>query len=635
MTKIDLKKALALFIACALIVLLINFVVLIAGRADAKDNEKWVTHTHEVIQLSQQLFIQIQNAETGQRGFLLTEDNSYLTPYLIGIDRIQELLRTLQNKTKDNPSQQTRLLNLSTLIDAKLRELKRTIDLANNNEKASALRLVRSDLGQSLMLQIRQLLDEFNSEEQALLAVRKENHAFSKNRQFFGVMFAEFLLLIVVLTSIFVLNRRVIIPIRQLTKAAQHYDNAKKADFSIPPSTLEIEKLSSTLRNMAHNVSTYVAALTESKQKSEELANVKSTFLANMSHEIRTPLNGIYGTLQLIGNEAQTPKSTQLIERAMYSVKSLNAIVNDVLDISKIEKGKLNIEETTFNMNELIELSLTDVAIHAHNKGISFTLNNNVENPFWLGDPLRIKQVIDNLVSNALKFTHSGNVYFSIEDNNDSSGITLIVKDTGIGMTQSEQQRLFRRFEQADSTITRRFGGTGLGMAITHQLVTLMRGTIKVESTFGEGSSFTVSIPLTRATDPVNTIENEQEEHVSLDDKSVLIVEDNDINRLVISEAIEALGTTPTQAENGAEGVNQFKKKAFDIVLMDIQMPVLDGIEACKLMKKDNSKIPVVALTANVMADDKAIYTATGFDAVLEKPLDLNALNSTLRQLVT
>ena len=635
MTKIDLKKALAFFIACASIVLLINFVVLIAGRADAKDNEKWVTHTHEVIQLSQQLFIQIQNAETGQRGFLLTEDNSYLTPYLIGIDRIQELLRTLQNKTKDNPSQQTRLLNLSTLIDAKLRELKRTIDLANNNEKAAALRLVRSDLGQSLMQQIRQLLDEFNSEEQALLAVRTENHAFSKNRHFFGVMFAEFLLLIVVLTSIFVLNRRVIEPIRQLTKAAQHYNNAKKVDFSIPPSTSEIEKLSSTLRNMAHNVSTYIGALTESKQKSEELANVKSTFLANMSHEIRTPLNGIYGTLQLIGNEAQTPKSAQLIERAMYSVKSLNAIVNDVLDISKIEKGKLNIEETTFNMNELIELSLTDVAIQAHNKSISFTLNNNVENPFWLGDPVRIKQVIDNLVSNALKFTHSGNVYFSIEENNDSSGITLTVKDTGIGMTQSEQQHLFQRFEQADSTITRRFGGTGLGMAITHQLVTLMRGTIKVESTFGEGSSFTVSIPLTRATDPVNTIENEREVHVSLDDKSVLIVEDNDINRLVISEAIEALGTTPTQAENGAEGFNQFKKKHFDIVLMDIQMPVLDGIEACKLMKKDNSKIPVVALTANVMADDKAIYTATGFDAVLEKPLDLNALNSTLRQLVT
>lgn len=635
MTKIDLKKALAFFIACASIVLLINFVVLIAGRADAKDNEKWVTHTHEVIQLSQQLFIQIQNAETGQRGFLLTEDNSYLTPYLIGIDRIQELLRTLQNKTKDNPSQQTRLLNLSTLIDAKLRELKRTIDLANNNEKAAALRLVRSDLGQSLMQQIRQLLDEFNSEEQALLAVRTENHAFSKNRHFFGVMFAEFLLLIVVLTSIFVLNRRVIEPIRQLTKAAQHYNNAKKVDFSIPPSTSEIEKLSSTLRNMAHNVSTYIGALTESKQKSEELANVKSTFLANMSHEIRTPLNGIYGTLQLIGNEEQPPKSTQLIERAMYSVKSLNAIVNDILDISKIEKGKLIIEETTFNMNELIELSLSDVAIRAHNKGISFTQSNNVSPPFWLGDPVRLKQVIDNLVSNALKFTQSGEVYFNIEDNADSSGITLTVKDTGIGMTQSEQQHLFQRFEQADSTITRRFGGTGLGMAITHQLVTLMRGTIKVESTFGEGSSFTVSIPLTRSTDPVNTIENEREVHVSLDDKSVLIVEDNDINRLVISEAIEALGTTPTQAENGAEGFNQFKKKHFDIVLMDIQMPILDGIEACKLMKKDNSKIPVVALTANVMADDEAIYTATGFDAVLQKPLDLKALNSTLRQLVT
>ena len=634
MTKIDLQKTLICFIACATFVLLINAFVFATGRLEARDDEKWVTHTHEVIQMAQELFIQIQNTETGQRGFLLTQDNSYLTPYFLGIDRVNELLDVLRKKTYDNPSQQSRLQNLSTVVNSKFRELKRTIDLTSNNNKSEAMRIVKSDLGQSLMQQIREVVDNFVQEEKSLLAVRKQAYTSSKKQHLASIVFAQGLLFIVIMISIFVLNLRVIKPIRELTDAAECYDNNKKTDFSISPATREIETLSNTLRKMAHNVSTYVGALTESKQKSENLASVKSTFLANMSHEIRTPLNGIYGILQLIENEKQSSKSTKLIERAMYSVKSLNAIVNDVLDVSKMEHGKLDIEETTFNIRELMELSLSDVSTQAHNKGLKFTFIDNVKNPFLLGDPVRIKQIIDNLLSNALKFTHRGEVSLSIEQSVSPSGIRLIVKDTGIGMTKPEKERLFKRFEQADSSITRRFGGTGLGMAITQQLVALMQGTIEVKSDFGEGSTFTVHIPLMISESHSDAAVAAPSERVNLEEKSVLIVEDNDINRLVISEAIEELGTKPTQAENGAEGFQQFKRKRYDVVLMDIQMPILDGIEACKMMKKDNADVPVVALTANVMAEDKAMYTATGFDAVLEKPLNLDALNETLKKVV-
>lgn len=374
--------------------------------------------------------------------------------------------------------------------------------------------------------------------------------------------------------------------------------------------------------------------LAKATEQAEQANKAKSKFLANMSHEIRTPLNGIYGALQIIQKEISTEQGKELLDKALYSTKNLNVIINDILDFSKIEAGKLELENTEFDLAELIEHLNSELFEMADQKGIVFNLSNFVEHLSWQGDPTKVRQILLNLGSNAIKFTEQGSVTLSVSYDEPKRCLIFIIKDTGIGIEKNQQQRLFQRFEQADSDTTRKFGGTGLGLSITHSLVTLMKGEITVESDIGVGTSITVKLPLQKAATQMEEQKSLNADEIKFDGKTILIAEDNEINRMVVEAMLE-----PTQAKllfavNGLEAIEAHKVHSPDVILMDIQMPKMDGIEACRHIKSNDSITPIIALTANAMTEDIQKYQREGFDGHLAKPVELDMLLERLQQVL-
>ena len=362
---------------------------------------------------------------------------------------------------------------------------------------------------------------------------------------------------------------------------------------------------------------------------------VKSEFLANMSHEIRTPMNGILGTLQLLLKSALSEKHNELVSNALSSSRSLLAILNDILDFSKLEAGKVAIETAPFSVKVLVNQVLRNQARAAKSKEL--TLTCDFEADFWQfreGDSTRIKQVLENVVSNAIKFTSEGAItvhVFALNKDN----VCIEVTDTGIGLSQEQMNRLFNRFEQADSSTTRKYGGTGLGLSISKQLVDLMRGEITVTSELQKGSTFKIMLPLKAVSaDKVNEKEEVHADLPDLQDFKILVAEDNQVNRLVIGAMLTPTGASISFAENGLEATQMASSQHYDLILMDIQMPEMDGVQACQIIKQQLPKLPIVALTANVMEQDVKMYLGSGFTAHLGKPIEIDALMTLLKRLL-
>ncbi|WP_416885516.1 PAS domain S-box protein [Marinospirillum sp.] len=394
--------------------------------------------------------------------------------------------------------------------------------------------------------------------------------------------------------------------------------------------------------------------LQQAKAEAEAASRAKSEFLANMSHEIRTPMNGILGMSELGLQETDLEKMRHQLVRVNQSGRLLLGIINDILDFSKIEAGKLELDPHPFQLDQLREELTSLLKDLAENKNLAFNVHcqylsmcQSVSQcqtaaqcqksctAFLYGDLQRLRQVLTNLISNAIKFTESGEVCLMLTL--DKTGLECAVKDTGIGMTLEQQARLFHAFTQADTSITRKHGGTGLGLVISERLVRLMGGgDIQIHSQFGVGSTFSFRVPLRFCTPEEQTQllmqqQKNTSEYQALSGR-VLLVEDNEINQEVTGAMLTQLGVTYAIAANGQVAVEKAQQEAFDLILMDIQMPVMDGYQATQKMRELDQTAPIIALTAAAMIEDKNKALEAGMNDHLPKPIDPHQLYLALAQ---
>ncbi len=369
--------------------------------------------------------------------------------------------------------------------------------------------------------------------------------------------------------------------------------------------------------------------LKKAKESAEESLKVKNEFLANMSHEIRTPLNAVIGFTDLVLETQLTPDQRLHLETMKNSGEILLSLINNVLDLSKLESEKLKIEEISFNLHKSFDTVLKLMKLKADEKRIVLDLHIEPNTPVHvLGDPTRIEQILLNLIGNAIKFTNKGSVHITLKQLNetpDSSEIYFEVRDTGIGIVSNKINTVFGAFSQAKSDTSRIYGGTGLGLTIVKKLVGLLNGSIKVESVFGQGSAFKITLSLKKDLMAINTdvVESEfvMDEPLEL---SILLVEDNKTNQLLAKTRLERWKCNVDIANNGIEGVKKVQKNMYDLILMDIQMPVMDGYEASKIIKNDISKrvaqIPIIAMTAYATNEDISRAKSAGMNDYIFKP---------------
>ncbi|MBF0383223.1 MAG: response regulator [Magnetococcales bacterium] len=382
--------------------------------------------------------------------------------------------------------------------------------------------------------------------------------------------------------------------------------------------------------------------LLKSKEEAEQASRAKSDFLANMSHEIRTPLNPIIGLTHLALQADPSRKIGDYLKQIQTSSKNLLSIINDILDFSKIEAGKLTVENVPFSLDEMLAGIDSLYSTKAREKGIEFKVDVNPVVPRHLkGDSLRLGQILGNLISNSIKFTKKGSVTVRVKPihllGKERVRLGFSVQDTGIGMSEESQINLFQAFTQADSSTTRMYGGTGLGLSICQRLLALMGGTLAVDSAVGRGSTFSFQVALDMA---VNTeMADEHTRHYSLaastiqfDQGRVLVVEDNRTNQQVSRELLQGVGLEVVIANNGREAVDLVARERFDLVLMDIQMPEMDGYQATIIIRSQISseKLPIIAMTAHALSSDRERCLHVGMDDHISKPIEPAILYRTL-----
>ncbi len=420
----------------------------------------------------------------------------------------------------------------------------------------------------------------------------------------------------------------------------------------------ELGLLAENLNDMVKSLQAATIAINLEKEAAQAANRAKSEFLATMSHEIRTPMNGVLGMTELLLGTEMSPRQRTYAETAHKSGRHLLGLISDILDFSKIEAGKLELEAIPFDLRQLVDETIEMFGPQARDKGIVLCADLPPGVPLWLdGDPLRLRQVLYNLLSNAIKFTDCGRVLVRVTSADEADGkcrLRFIVTDTGPGITPEMQGKLFTAFTQGDSTTTRRHGGSGLGLAISRHLVGLMGGDLTLVSRDGEGSEFAYEILLPRSSSPIpggredvpprdqegadGTFRSAADEAVEGDTIAgkLLLVEDNPVNQQVAQAMLESLGFSPVVVGDGQQAVEAVQREDFDLVLMDCQMPVMDGFDATaaiRMQERGTTRhLPIVALTGNAVEGDRQQCLEAGMDGYLTKPFTLDQLTGMLRR---